>query len=252
MNIELWFVLVPLFAMAALVYSMAGFGGGSAYLAILALFSFPYQSMPKLALLCNLIVSSGGVYFFAKQRHLSLRKILPFVTTSAPAAYLCGRLSLDPLVFSVMLAVSLGAAGIWIARPKRPFEPSRQVGWREAWLVGLPLGALLGAAAGLVGIGGGVFLAPVLFLLGWAHAKEAAAAASLFILVNSLAGFLGQLSKGLFAVELEHLLILGLTVLIAGQIGSRLGSGRLSKVVVQRVTAGLLISVSAKLILALV
>lgn len=240
--------LIPLFFVTALVYSMAGLGGGSTYLALLAIFSFPYESMPKVALLCNIVVVSGGCYFFVKAGHFSPKKVLPFVVTSIPAAYLCGRIPIDKTIFFWLLAISLGVAGFRILLSDKAFAVRRQVSWRQSWFIGLPLGAALGALSGLVGIGGGIFLSPVLYLLGWAHAKEAAAAASFFILANSAAGFLGQLAKGDFTVEMNFLLPLACAVLLGGQIGSRLGSGKVSKLVLQRTTALLILFVSGRLL----
>ncbi len=244
--------LIPLFFLTALLYSTVGLGGGSTYLALLALFSFPYMAMPKVALVCNIVVVAGGCYFFIKAGHLSLRKILPFLVTSIPAAYLAGRIPVEKTVFLWLLAVSLGVAGTRMLIADKSFQVRTHVTWKRAWLTGLPIGAVLGALSGLVGIGGGIFLAPVLFLLGWAHAKEVAASASVFILVNSTAGLVGQLSKGAWAIDLNILVPLGLAVFFGGQIGSRLGSGVISKLLLQRVTAALILFVSCRLLWGLV
>lgn len=244
--------LIPLFFLTALMYSMVGFGGGSTYLALLALCSVSYATMPKIALLCNLVVVSGGCYFFIKAGYFSPRKILPFIVSSLPAAYLGGRMPIDKTLFLWLLTLSLAVAGLRMLIQESAFVVRREVGWQETWLVGLPIGAGLGFLSGLIGIGGGIFLAPILLLLGWAHAKEVAAAASVFILVNSAAGLLGQLTKLSDFSTLNLLLPLAAAVFLGGQIGSRLGSGRISKLALQRMTALLILFISGRLLWGLI
>ncbi|MCE9625743.1 MAG: TSUP family transporter, partial [Deltaproteobacteria bacterium] len=164
--------LLPLFFLAALVYATAGFGGGSTYLALLALFAFPYGEMPKLALLCNLVVVSGGCWVFYRNGHFSPKKVLPFVVTSIPAAYLGGRIPIGKELFLWLLALSLLAAGVRMLISERAFVERGDLSWKRAWALGLPIGAGLGLLSGLVGIGGGIFLAPVLYFLGWTNSRE--------------------------------------------------------------------------------
>lgn len=243
------YYIAPLFFLAALVYSMAGFGGGSTYIAILVLFSFPYASIPKISLLCNLVVVTGGFFVFYRQGHFSPRKVLPFVIGSVPAAFWGGQFPIDKTFFSLLLGLSLLVAALRMLLSDESFIVRREVSWRRAWMIGVPVGLLLGALSGLVGIGGGIFLSPLIYLFGWGDAKEAAAAASFFILVNSLAGLTGQFSKTGWSFPDLHLLIpLGLAVLIGGQIGSRLGSKKIPKLALQRITAGLILWVSARLL----
>lgn len=242
-------IIVPLFFLTALVYSMAGFGGGSTYIALLVLFSFPYASIPKIALLCNLIVVTGGFFLFYREGHFSPRKVLPFVVSSIPAAYWGGRFPIGKTIFSLLLGLALLIAAVRMLLSDESFIVRREVSWRRAWAIGIPAGALLGAFSGLVGIGGGIFLSPFIYFLGWGDAKGAASAASFFILVNSLAGLAGQFSKTGWSLPDIHLLIpLGLAVLIGGQIGSRLGSKKIPKLALQRITAGLILWVSVRLL----
>lgn len=240
--------LIPLFFLTALIYAMAGFGGGSTYIALLILFAVPYELVPPLALLCNLIVVSGGFVIFYRQGHFSARKVLPFIVTSIPAAYVGGSLPIGKTVFALLLGASLLVAAFRMLLSEKAFVVKKVVPWRTAWTVGLPSGTLLGGLSGLVGIGGGIFLSPLLYVLGWANAKESAAAASFFILVNSLAGLLGQFSKGADLPAPGVLLPLGLVVLIGGQIGSRLACGKIPKLALQRVTAGLILVVAIRLL----
>lgn len=246
-------LLTFFFFLTALVYSSAGFGGGSTYLALLALFNFPYLLMPKVALLCNLVVVSGGVYHHIKTNHFSFRPVFPFIITSIPFAYWGGSILISKRVFLFLLALSLAVAGGRLLFLKEPPKEKTKPSWKMAMCIGLPLGALLGFVSGMIGIGGGIFLAPVLYFLGWGTGHQIAAGASFFILVNSLFGLMGHLNKGLLlsSNELlsgnEWILPLVLAVFVGGQIGSRLSVGRISVSHLQRITALLILSVSARI-----
>ncbi len=242
-TMPLWLPLV--FFVIALLYATVGFGGGSSYLAVLAFIGLPYHSIPQVALLCNLAVSGGGVWHFYRGGHLDLRKILPFIVLSIPLAFFGGQLPIGRQLFMILLGGSLFAAGARTFLPQRKFGPGG-LSPKRAWQVGLPIGAALGFLAGLVGIGGGIFLAPVLILAGWANAKQAAAAAAIFIIVNSAAGLVGQLSKGVY---LDTMVIpLVLAVVLGGQIGSRLGAYRLRVVGVRQLLGLLILFVSIRLV----
>lgn len=241
-------LLAPAFFLTALVYSMAGFGGGSTYLALLALFVFPYESMPKVALLCNLVVVSGGCWFFGREGHLPFRKLLPFLVTSIPMAYLGGRMPIDKTFFFWLLGLSLFCAALRLFLSDRTFEPRSPLPSKRVWGVGLPIGGLLGLISGLVGIGGGIFLSPLLLLMGWTNAKQSAAAASLFILLNSLSGLAGQFAKGGWPADFSEIILLMLAVFLGGQIGSRLGSQKIPKLALQRITGGVILFVSFQIL----
>lgn len=235
-----------LFFLIALFYSMVGFGGGSSYLAILVLAGLSFQSIPPTALVCNLIVTSGGCWHFYKGAHFKFKTVLPFIVLSIPMAYVGGRVLISKELFCLLLGASLLAVALRLVFQEREFELPRAISWRIAWMVGVPIGALLGFLAGLIGIGGGIFLSPLLLLMRWANVKEAAASASFFIWVNSLSGLIGQLEKG--AEDFTILLPLALAVFGGGQIGSRLGSYQIPKIGLQRLLAGLLLYVSGRLI----
>ena len=237
--------LPVLFFVIALFYASVGFGGGSSYLAVLALLGWSHTLIPQTALVCNLIVAGGGVWHFHRGGHLQIRKVLPFIALSIPMAYLGGRLPVGRQLFFVLLGASLLVAGARMFLPAGAAVVARELSGRKAWLVGAPIGAVLGLLSGLVGIGGGVFLAPVLILAGWTNARGAAAAAALFIIVNSGAGLVGQFSKGVF---INHMVIpLALAVLLGGQIGARLGAYRLPVNVVRRLLATLIILISFRI-----
>lgn len=241
-------VMTPLFFLTGFVYAMGGLAGGSTYLALLVLFQYPYGSIPKIALLCNLIVSAGGTWHFVKARHLDLKRVLPFLITSIPAAYLGGRIPIGKEIFTLLLGLSLTAAAARLLILDRALEALKAPDFRNTWAVGLPVGAALGFFSGLVGIGGGIFLAPVLLFLRWAGPRQAAAAASLFILVNSTSGLLGQFTKGGIDIPTAHIVPLVASAFLGGQIGSRVGTGRIPSLALQRITGFLILTVALRLL----
>lgn len=246
-------VLTILFFLTALIYASIGFGGGSTYNALLAISGTDFRVLPAIALGCNVIVVSGGLWHLSRAGHMQLRIVLPFALASVPMAWIGGRVMLSEQLFLLLLGATLLLSGIrmlfWALPVATPaVEPTAT----RRWLVGLPIGGLLGLVAGMVGIGGGVFLAPLLHYLGWGHARNIAASASLFILLNSMAGLAGQLSK---LVESENLGLLSQyfwlvpAVLLGGQIGSRLGAYHLPDNIVRRLTAVLILYVALRLLL---
>lgn len=243
---ELALILSPVFFLIALVYAAVGLGGGSAYLAVLVLSGVSYSLIPSTALSLNLIVSSGAFYLYWKAGYLRPRLLLPFVLTSIPAAFLGGLIPIGKEAFILLLGLGLLLAALrifWRPLPQRETDRRKM----KIWWLGLPLGTVLGILAGLVGMGGGVLLSPVLLLLGWARPKEAAAVASAFIFLNSSSGLVAHSLKG--AVDLGILLPAGIAVLIGGQLGARWGSHRWSNLTVQRALSVILLGVVLRLFL---
>ncbi len=240
-----------LFLVTALLYSAVGFGGGSTYNALLVLAETDYRLLPSIALVCNLIVVTGGVLHYRRSGDLSLRFALPLVLLSTPMAWLGGLAPIEEDAFITLLGFSLLAAGIamWLQPIKGAAPQSRAQVLR--WVVGLPLGGAVGLLSGMVGIGGGILLAPCLHLLRLGEVKRIAATASFFIMVNSVAGLVGQTMKQGTVTHLEALANywpLALAVLVGGQIGSRLSAEALSGRVVKRMTAVLIFYVAARLL----
>lgn len=242
---ETIYYLIPLFFLTALVYASVGFGGGSTYLALLVLFGFSHLHIPKIALLCNLVVAAGGLYHYLRAGLLPFGKIVPFVLTSVPLAYLGGRVPISQGLFLFFLALSLAAAGVRLLLTGEPLLKTKGISPRGLWFTGLSSGGALGFLSGLVGIGGGIFLAPLLYLLGWGTGKQIAAQASFFIFVNSLAGLAGQWAKGPASFDL--ILPLLLAVLAGGQIGSRMSLGFFSIASLRKITAGLILFASLRI-----
>jgi uncharacterized membrane protein YfcA len=242
--------LALLFLVTAALYAAVGFGGGSTYNALLVLAGTDYRILPSVALLCNLIVVTGGVLHYRRSGDLDWTFALPFVTSSVPMAWLGGRVPIDQDAFVLLLGLALSGAGMamWLQPPKT--SPRGAASSRVSWYLGLPLGGAIGFLSGMVGIGGGIFLAPVLHLLQLADPKRIAATASLFIMLNSIAGLVGQTMKQGTTIHLDRLsdyVWLYVAVLVGGQIGSRLSTKALSGRVVKRLTAVLVLYVAGRL-----
>jgi uncharacterized membrane protein YfcA len=241
------FPLIGSFFLIAFLYSMVGFGGGSSYIAILAAAGVPYSVIPKLSLTCNLLVVTGGLYHYIKNGHFSGRLMLPFVLSSVPLAFVGGMFPIGEKTFFILLTASLILCGLRIL-----FLPDRKVEDVKAppFWIALLVGGALGLLSGMVGIGGGIFLSPLLINLGWARSKNAAAVASAFIFLNSIAGLAGQLTKDPNVLPLGDYFPLLLSVVLGGQIGSRVGSHQsVSFGLVQKGTGILTLFISIKLLM---
>jgi uncharacterized membrane protein YfcA len=235
-NDELALVFIaPLFFGISFIYSSVGFGGGSSYIAILVLLGISLFAVPPVAQILNIIVAGMAVISFARAKHLSLKFTLPFLS-SMPFAFFAGAIALPErqLALIFVLALFAAAAALLLSGIRGRFEKvqgkkaakvSREWDIQKILLTGVPTGAILGLVSGLVGIGGGIWLSPLLILSGMADPKRAAATSSVFIVANSVSGFLGQsVSK---PIDLAILLPLALVVLAGGLLGSRLGALRL-------------------------
>ena len=243
----LW--LAAAFFLTALLYASVGFGGGSTYSALLALAGFDFRLLPVLSLLCNLVVVVGSSIRFARAEITPWKGALLLTGLAAPAAFLGGLTPIREGAFFLLLGVSLIFAGLLLFVPRSDTD-------REATKIGrfVPLAAIpLGYLSGLVGIGGGIFLAPLLHLVRWNSARAIAATASLFILVNSAFGLAGQLLKNGTALLAEAAgfgLPLMVAVVIGGQIGSLLALRLFPATTIRALTAILTIWVGARLLLA--
>lgn len=226
--------LIIFFFIVAFVYASVGFGGGSSYIAILALYALPFQELRLIALVCNIIVVAGGTIIFIKNGMVNLKKILPIVLVSVPMAYLGATLRLQQETFFIILGCSLVLAAVllWIRQPASDSTQDKPNYPRDG-----ALGGSIGLLSGMVGIGGGICLSPLLNLVHWDTSKKIAATASLFILVNSVSGIIGQLQNPPTGVDMTRLGLLCLAVFAGGQAGSRLGIRRLNLQMVRRLTA---------------
>lgn len=247
MTSEVLILLAAATVVIAFVYGSVGLGGASSYVAVMALAGMDHREIPLVALGLNLIVASAALLQFARSGHLRTRTVVPLVAASAPTAYVTAQVPLDRGTFQLVLGALLALAGVhMMAAPwMRPGNRRREVGWPA--FVGL--GFLLGAAAGLTGIGGGVYLAPLLLLSGLATPKQAAAVCSVVVLANSVAGIAGRLAAGITMSWAVFLPLAG-CALVAGPLGAWLGARRWRPEVVQAVFGALVLAVAVRLLVA--
>ena len=238
--------LAGLFAVVALVYASVGFGGGSTYSALLALSDVDYRLIPVIALLCNIIVVTGGTIRFARARLIDWRQVLPLVAVSAPLAFIGGLVPLKQSVFYLLLGSGLLLSSLLLLIRVETFDAKRLP---QPLL--LAVSGAVGLLAGLSGIGGGIFMSPLLHLIRWADAKRIAAFASLYILINSITGIAGQLVKAgpvsLMNPAAEYWPLM-LAVLVGGQVGSYFGLKLLTPEWLRRLTALLVGYVAIRLL----
>ncbi len=243
-----------LFAITALLYASVGFGGGSTYNALLYLGGVDYELLPIIALICNIIVVTGGTIRYARAGEIDWRRIWPIFTLSVPMAWFGGQLIISQTVFIGVLGVALLVSGLLMLLQREGKTDAASAAPHDLPVTEAIAGGGIGFVAGLVGIGGGIFLAPLLHLMKWGSAKAIAGTASVFILVNSMSGLVGQMLKlgasGRFD-SLSAYWLLFPAVFIGGQIGSHIGLKLLSPQIVRRMTAILVLYVAARLLLGL-
>lgn len=229
--------LFSLFFTVALVYSSVGFGGGSSYLAILALMGLPFGEVRLTAMACNIAVVLGNTSIFRRSDWWNGRKYLPFVAAGMPLAFLGAMIPMREKSFFILLGSALLLAAILLWFQPEVKEEAAEIANKQNnpgdWITGGSIGLL----SGMVGIGGGIFLSPMLFFLRWDKAKHIAATASLYILANSVAGLAGQAVSGISNFDPLRLFILLAAVTAGGQIGVRSSLRWLSPSWVRRVTA---------------
>lgn len=240
--------LAVLFFLTAFAYAMVGFGGGSTYTALLVLADTDYRILPAISLACNITVVTGSVIQYGSAGLIRWKRLLPLAALSVPMAWLGGMMEIPERAFITLLGLALlaSAAALIFRRPHIPGELKPLPVWS-----GPALGGGIGFLAGLVGIGGGIFLAPVLHFIRWGPAREIAAAASVFILVNSMAGLAGHIQRlggSGDLVALTSYWPLLPAVLIGGQIGVWLGRTRTSETWLIRLTAMLVLFVALRLL----
>ncbi|MEP3653787.1 MAG: sulfite exporter TauE/SafE family protein [Litorimonas sp.] len=240
--------LALLFALTACLYASVGFGGGSTYTALLVASSVEYTLIPIIALSCNIAVVTGNTLRFSRAKLIPWKKLWPFLIFSVPAAWFGGRLDISETLFIGLLAIALLFTGVRLIRSAGQTERS-DIKEVSTSLSGL-IGASIGFYSGLVGIGGGIFLAPILYALSWGRAKTIAAACSVYIFFNSVAGFIGQsmkLSDNNSFVEALAFWPLIPVVVIGGFIGNHVGVKYISQFWIQRLTGVLILVVALRL-----
>ena len=240
-------ILTIFFFITAILYSSIGFGGGSTYLALLLIWDVPYYIFPILALICNIIVVSGNSINFIKSKNINISLLYPYLIGSIPFAFIGASISIEKNVFEILLFIILALAGIFLLIESKSFQKHEIVIKRIPITLSIFVGSIIGFISGLVGIGGGIFLSPILFLMKAGYPKHITSTASLFILVNSIFGIGGQLTKDVVLYEFLNYWPLFISVLIGGQIGSFLNIKFLSNKTLAVITACLVIFVAIRM-----
>ena len=241
------FILSFLFFLTAILYSSVGFGGGSTYLALLLIWGVPYKVFPIIALCCNIIVVSGNCFNYTRAGNINVKLLLPYLISSIPLAFIGGSLQLDKVFFEILLFIVLSSAGLLLLLKFKSYDDTSEVNKNIPKIISFIIGGSIGFVSGVVGIGGGIFLSPILLLIKAGKTKDIATSATIFILINSIAGLFGQSTKGFIFDEIYNYWPLFLLVLIGGQFGNFLNIKILPTRIMALLTAGLVIFVSARM-----
>ena len=240
-------ILSILFFVTALIYSSVGFGGGSTYLALLLLAGISYQIFPIIALTCNIIVVSGNSFNYIKAGNFNFKLLLPYLLGSVPFAFIGGSLQIEKELFEIILFFVLAVAGFLLLINFKSYENNPKIYKTLPIYFSSSIGIVLGFISGVVGIGGGIFLSPILYLFKAANPKYIATTVSLFILINSIFGIIGQLTKNQFLFDFKEYLFLLLAVFIGGQIGNLINLKLFSTKILALITSMLVIIVAIRM-----
>ena len=235
------------FLVTAVLYSSVGFGGGSTYLALLLIWSVPYFVFPVIALSCNIIVVSGNCFNYIRAGNLNLKLLIPYLIGSIPLAFIGGSLTIEKELFEILLFSILAAAGTLLLFNFKSYDNKKENYKKIPIVLSVLIGGTLGFVSGVVGIGGGIFLSPILFLIRAGRPKHIITMASLFILINSITGIVGQLTKNEVLSEIPNYWYLLGAVLIGGQLGNFLNLKVLPTRILALVTALLVIFVALRM-----
>ena len=240
-------ILSILFFVTSILYSSVGFGGGSSYLALLLIWGVPYFIFPLIALSCNIVVVSGNCFNYIRAGNLNLRLLIPYLIGSIPLAFIGGSLPIEKNLFELFLFLVLTFAGIMLLINFKSYDDEDKTYKNIPIFISIPIGGILGFVSGVVGIGGGIFLSPILFLIKAGKPKHIVTAASLFILINSISGVTGQLTKNIVFNDLSNYWYLFLAVIIGGQIGNFLNLKIFPTKILALVTSGLVLFVAIRM-----
>lgn len=226
------YIVAGIFFIVAFTYSSVGLGGGSSYTALMVLLGFNTLAIPMVSLSLNLFVTSIGSYNFIRNKHAKIKLILPFLISSIPMAYLGGMFKLEKDVFNWILFLSLVFVTLRIYFWKKT-SFHLNIGKKGKIIVSLIAGSVLGLIAGIVGIGGGIYLVPLIIVFNLGTEKEAAACGAIFIWLNSCSGLISRLQYN--SIDLSEHALLIIAVIIGGSMGSFLGSFKLQPKVMEKI-----------------
>ncbi|MBK7392123.1 MAG: sulfite exporter TauE/SafE family protein [Chloracidobacterium sp.] len=235
-------IIVLAIVIVAVMYSSVGHGGASGYLAVMAFLAVAPEVTRPTALVLNLFVASIGTYQFWRAGYFSWRIFWPFALTSIPFAFIGGMIHLPTQIYKMVLGVVLMLAALRLAWKLAPTDDIKE----PQMLLALAIGAVIGLLSGLVGVGGGIFLTPILLLMSWSETKTAAGVSAMFILVNSMAGLAGNYAQ--VSVLPSNVWIWIAAAVVGGLLGSTLGAKRFDSLTLRRVLAVVLLFAGVKLI----
>ena len=236
-------ILSIFFFITAILYASVGFGGGSTYLALLLIWDTPYYIFPLIALICNIIVVSGNSFNYISAGNHNFKLLIPFLAGSIPFAFIGGTLKIDKEIFEILLFVVLFIAGTLLLINNKSYGSANFIKKKFNFFFSFLIGLVLGLVSGIVGIGGGIFLSPILFIIKADKPKNISTHASIFILINSISGLLGQLTKEIPFNQIMIYWPLFLSVIIGGLIGNYLNL---------KILSGRLLAISTSLLVILV
>ena len=240
-------ILSVLFFVTAILYSSVGFGGGSTYLALLLIWDIPYYIFPMIALICNIIVVSSNSLNYIRAGNYNLKLLIPFLIGSIPFAFIGGTLLIEKETFEILLFFVLTISGVLLLINNKSYDDDKITVDKLNNFLSFLIGAILGLISGIVGIGGGIFLSPILFLLKAEKPKVIATTASLFILVNSISGIIGHLTKETVINEVVNYWFLFLFVLLGGLVGNYINLNIFSSRMLAIITSLLVIFVAIRM-----
>ena len=239
-------ILSIFFFITAILYSSVGFGGGSTYLALLLIWDIPYYIIPVIALICNIIVVSSNSFNYVRAGNYNLKLLTPFLIGSIPLSFIGGTLIIKKEIFEILLFIVLLIAGLLILINNKSYKNEIIIIKKINVFFSFFIGSILGLISGIVGIGGGIFLSPMLYLLKLEKPKVIATTASLFILINSISGILGQFTKELIINEILSYWLFFICVFVGGLIGNYLNIKIFSNRILAIITSLLVIFVAIR------
>ena len=240
-------ILSILFFVTAIFYSSVGFGGGSTYLALLLIWDIPYYIFPVIALMCNIIVVTGNSINYVVAGNHNFKLLIPFLIGSIPFSFIGGSLTINKELFEILLFLVLSISGLLLLINNKSYKEKNIIVKKLNSFISMLIGSFLGLISGIVGIGGGIFLSPILFLLKADIPKNIVTTASIFILINSMSGILGQLTKKTVFDEILIYWPLFFAVLIGGLLGNYLNLKIFSSRILALVTSMLVIFVAMRM-----
>jgi uncharacterized membrane protein YfcA len=240
-------MLSIIFFLVAAIYASVGFAGGTSYLALLTIYDVEYLLIPIIALTCNIIVASGNCFNYIRAGNLDIKFLTPYFLGSIPLAYIGGKFQITKDFFQILLFFCLTISSVLLLIQTRQYKLANQIIKKNPFFIAVLIGAIIGLVSGIVGIGGGIILSPILFNLKAAQPNKIVMAASLFILINSIAGFLGQIQKFNNISYLQPYLYLPLAVLLGGQLGNFLNIKILKSHILSLLTSLLVLIVAIRL-----